>query len=473
MPELNKNATAIASIVLSLLALSSVIVVNLESTNPINESWEMYINPSTSYYEGKAPNGTIVASSDNASYILNTIKGSNRHIRVLEGTYPLSIYQVAIATASSGLTIEGQGTTTIFTSEFATAYSGVFYFTSNTQNVTLKNFVLRGGNASFATGSVYGIRLYGTGIRGITLDGLTLESFNSGVFSNPYREGSTNIIDFTVKNCNFFNFSYYALQLWSTTRCRILENNVSKTGYSSILVCGASPHVIGNSISDLGFTQDYGAGVHIANPDNGTATTDFIVANNYITLTSAPAYDVNGILISGETGNAYTETYNGVVTGNVITGLYNNSNCIAGIYLHHGTKFAYNVRDVAISGNVVSNMTYGIVALGKNQTITGNKVTCVAVGIWSDYTGGKVITSNRLDGIDNTASTNTGIVLSSPDNLVGFNHINGFALGISEYRATYTNGTRNLILGNFIRDCPTTVFLSSGSSTNSTNNYEP
>ena len=411
----------------------------------------------------------VDAVSTNASQIILSTLGSNRHIYVTSGTYDLDTQIMFREMENLTFRCEkGAAFTTTLTSGI------LFRFMGYNDNIEWIGGTIQGSSDQYDN-DVYAIGLsgYGTGNNDITLDGVTIRNFSRGIRA---EEGEMLTQDgFTVKNCRLENIKYETLVIkgWATNVV-ITNNFIKNTEGNGIYVIGANVVISGNVIEDSPMVSDYHAAITAYNPHSlyfENITRSIAISDNTIRWVNAPTSTnwVIGILVSGENQlTPQTHTHGVTVTGNTITGLVPSSNKTkVGIYLHTDQQAGGhdNIKDVVVSGNTMVNMLNGIVLMGQYISCTGNIAENCTSGIilggasaqdYPDCATHSIISDNILKGFNKTAVANLenyGIYLSyhAFDNKISDNYIEDFYYGIRDYGTVYCGN--NTIRHNDIYNC--------------------
>lgn len=423
------------------------------------------------YYLAQDSEGRICYIDDDVyDFFTALLVVSPSHIKIDSGTYPVDT-QIDL---KSNLLLEADKNAK-FTTTISTSLKAVFEVHEK-QNVTLRGLNIEGGTTQ-KTNGVKGLGFSKSAH--ITVDNCVITGFQYGIFTSDMF--AWRIDNLVVSNCVFTDLRYNALNLLDVNNSKIINNYIFNTGQSGIAGYLSNSVIDGNTIVNPGQLEQYYGGMTIMNPRaDSEYMQNLVISNNAVHFTTEPPYIVNGIVISAE--NAFSSYVDGVtITGNTIFCYTNHTNFNVGIYLHMrmAPSALINIRNVAITGNTVTNMKYGCLLMGECITFSGNSIYNACVGVWNSGSaiGAGVSTfnvnGNIIKGID-TLTNYDGIRVTGTGarSIIASNFIEYFSMGITEEYTGYGNADYSFITSNYIQNCTTTINVV-GSNTNSTSNFTP
>lgn len=301
----------------------------------------------------------------------------------------------------------------------------------------------------------------------ITIEDLTVTDLDTSR-GGGLNHGQTSwryVRNLTIKNCQFRNMFYSAVQLWQTwdtmiAGCEfrdIKDISTSANTFYGVEIRGASINTtVTNCTFDNmrhGVTQGAGGSDVLAG-----RTRNITVTGNTFRGTYASHIDchqgADGVTFSSNTcigddgsANAIQARSPATIIGNSIFGVLGK-----GIYLFG------NASNSVVTGNYINGCTSGIYVGSSTEsvrklTITGNEIVGTGSGYPIHFTASATVHSGDSsiisgNNIHDNAVTSYGVVLDSCSNvMVSSNYIQ--ASTASRILSTHTDGTSNTIIGNY------------------------
>lgn len=379
-------------IVLVLLMATIVIYVRMKSSPLYQVTYVsppniMIQTPSSGNYQAiNAATGAVISKSTSASSLINAVIAPNLCIAIQAGTYVLSN---PIASSDSGVTIEGQGASTIIQ---PSSNSIDAFDLTGASTWTIENLKITTAN--------YGINCYGCSnmaVLGITVTNTDYDAILFQSSSNCTASGDT------VYYCYPNGF---AIHLIDTSNSVVTGNTADFTWWSVIAVSDGSDNVLvtGNVVAAGGQEGSEGDGIEIGSTPASGGTTGDTVSNN-----TCYGNIVDGISVAQSSGtviennNVYSNEADGISieTDSVNTlvesnNVYNNSANLsvgsAGIIVDDQAS-----QTTISSNNIYKNWQDGISLYQSTySTVTGNTIYDNGQAAPDTYDGINVDGSNNV-----------------------------------------------------------------------------
>jgi parallel beta-helix repeat protein len=365
--------------------------------------------------------GTIIFSSANASYLINSLINDDSHIVLAAGIFALTN---TITKQANNVFIEGQGTNSVL----LISSSAISAFTvSGVNGWAIRNLQINDSLGNKTSG------IYVTKSQNILIENCKI--------SNTYYNGITTLYstNITIDN-NSINAARYGfgIAVWNTTKSTITNNKVDLTYWSGITVSDNSNYnKIGNNVvSGSGQMGTLGDGIEIGATLHSGGTVGNFVFNN-------TCHDnvVDGISVAQSNGT--------VVSGNLI---FNNG--AAGIGVES------NSADTQIAGNSVFNNSAvfregaGIAVidpLTRDTIISSNSVFGNwenGIFLFKNSTNTLVVSNVVYDNGQKSADNYDGICIASSNNTINGNRcfddqaVSTQRFGVNE-KSGYSNNVFN------------------------------
>ena len=293
---------------------------------------------------------TIIFSSANASYTINSLINNDSHIVLGAGIFALTN---TITKQANNVFIEGQGTNTVL----LISSSAISAFTvSGVNGWSIRNLQINVELGNKTSG------IYVTKSQNILIENCEI--------SNTYYNGITTLYssNITIDN-NSINAARYGfgIAVWNTTESSITNNKVDLTYWSGITVSdGSNYNRIGNNfVSRSGQMGTLGDGIEIGATLQSGGTVGNFVFNN-------TCHDnvVDGISVAQSNGT--------VVSGNFV---FNNG--AAGIGVESNSAETQIIGNSVVNNSAIFREGAGIAVMGpltRGTVISSNSV----FGNWED-----------------------------------------------------------------------------------------
>ena len=338
--------------------------------------------------------GTIISSSANASYLINSLINDDSHIVLGAGTFALTN---TITKQANKVSIEGQGTNTVL----LISSSAISAFTiSGVNGWAIRNLQINAALENKTSG------IYVSKSQNILIENCEI--------SNTYYNGITTLYssNITIDN-NSINASRYGfgIAVWNTTESVITDNKVDLTYWSGITVSdGSNYNMIGNNVvSGSGQMGTLGDGIEIGATLHSGGTVGNLVFNN-------TCHDnvVDGISVAQSNGT--------VVSGNFV---FNNG--AAGIGIESNSAETQIVGNLVFNNSAIFRQGAGIAVMGpltRDTIISSNSV----FGNWEEgiflfkNSTNTVVASNVVyDNGQKSAGSYDGVCIASSNNTINGN----------------------------------------------------
>ncbi len=338
--------------------------------------------------------GTIIFSSANASYLINSLINDDSHIVLGAGIFALTN---TIAKQTNNVFIEGQGTNTVL----LISSSAISAFTiSGVNGWAIRNLQVNAESGNKTSG------IYVTKSRNILIENCEI--------SNTYYNGITTLYssNITIDN-NSINAARYGfgIAIWNTTKSTITNNKVDLTYWSGITISdGSNYNTIGNNVvSRSGQMGTLGDGIELGATLHSGGT-----AGNFVFNNTCHDNVVDGISVAQSNGT--------VVSGNFV---FNNG--AAGIGVESNSAETQIVGNLVFNNSAIFREGAGIGVTGpltRGTLISSNSV----FGNWEDgiflfkNSTNTLVASNVVyDNGQKSAGNYDGVCIASSNNTINGN----------------------------------------------------
>jgi parallel beta-helix repeat protein len=431
-----KAIFAIASIVLTIVVLTPTLIsVKGSAATPNLRSQETIIRAPDfdgttflvqtdglgEYQAINKTDGTIIFSSANASYTINSLINDDSHIVLGAGIFALTN---TITKQANNVSIEGQGTNTVL----LISNSAISAFTvSGVNGWSIRNLQINDALRNRTSG------IYATKSQNILIENCEI--------SNTYYNGITTLYssNITIDN-NSINAARYGfgIAVWNTTKSTITNNKVDLTYWSGITISdGSNYNVIrDNVVSRSGQMGTLGDGIEIGATLQSGGTVGNLVFNN-------TCHDnvVDGISVAQSNGT--------VVSGNIV---FNNG--AAGIGVESNSEETQIVGNSVFNNSAIFRDGAGIAVidpLTRGTIISSNSVfgNCEnGIFLFKNSTNTLVVSNVVYDNGQKSTGNYDGICIASSNNTINTNRcfddqaVRTQRFGVNEERG-YLNNVLN------------------------------
>jgi hypothetical protein len=314
---------------------------------------------------------------------------SNPHVVFSTGTFTFA----AAVALPNNCVIEGSGWQTILSGD------NIFTVAAKT-NFVIKDLYMLGSTASGHTAiSIAGASSYGK------LLGVKTENY----IRSWYHDTTGSSSNVEIKDCTFLTgrsadwapvFDYRVVN-FEVSGCTFKNCH----GAGVYVAGGNSIRIVSNDFNNCSFSKGDSGAIVLT---NRVDISDFVIADNTITMPDLDAGNKHGIVISGEFTSAKFTT-DGTISGNKIRGVSDSNNCGNAIYLS-GQISMQNILHISIIGNTVHNVSRGILMTqAAHVTINSNTIhdtNLSAIG-W-DSTVDDITIRNNVGFVTENSGNNTG-----------------------------------------------------------------